>query len=134
MLEGIKKVSKIDDETVINMDQLKEQFPEKFNEDGGMDWKWFENDIRPNTYIYMREDKNSISFTLQKGAIKDAGKNGCQVTALIDAARIIIEDLDNRFPCTENANTIKALHDALEWQALRTMDRERRGVEGQQEK
>lgn len=88
-LETLKGVEKIDDENLIVMDKLREQYPEKFNESGSMDYKWFEEEIRPTNFIYLREDKNSLSFTIQNGPVKENGKNGCQVSALIDAARII---------------------------------------------
>lgn len=112
------------------MDELREQFPEKFNESGSMDYKWFEKDIRPHNFIYVRHDVNSLSFTIQNGPIKEAGKNGCQVTDIIAVAKHIFEELNKKFPCRENAMTITHLDEALLWQMKRTMDREARNVEG----
>jgi len=129
-LETLKGVTEINGEKVIVMDELREQFPEKFNETGAMDHKWFEERIRPNAFIYVRHDKNSISFTLQNGPIKEVGKNGCQVTDMITVAKHIIELLNTKFPCRENAMTITKLDEALMWQHKRTKDREKRGVEG----
>jgi hypothetical protein len=129
-LETLKGVTKIDGFDVVVMDELREKHPEKFNESGAMDYKWFETEIRPHNFIYVRQDVGSISFTIQNGPIKEVGKNGCQVTALIDAALLIIKGLNERFPCRENALTITKLEEALMWQHKRTKDREAREVEG----
>lgn len=129
-LETLKGVTQLDGETVVIMDELRVKFPEKFNESGAMDYKWFEAEIRPNHHIYVRNDVNSIAFTIQNGPIKEHGKNGCQVTALIAAAKKIIEGLNGMFPCRENAMTITKLDEALMWQEKRTKDRLARGVEG----
>jgi len=62
-LNTLKNIEKIGQFAVIEMDKLREKNPEKFNESGAMDYKWFEKDIRPNNFIYVRHDVNSISFT-----------------------------------------------------------------------
>ena len=95
-----------------------------------MDHKWFEETIRPNAFIYVRNDKNSLSFTLQNGPIKEVGVNGCQVTDVIAVAKHIIEKLNEKFPCEENVKTIMHLNGALVEQFNRTKNREVRGVEG----
>lgn len=129
-LETLKFVDKINGEAIVHMDLLREQYPERFTETGAMDHKWFEETIRPNSFIYVRHDKNSLSFTLQNGPIKENGKNGCQVTDIVAVAKHIIEKLNEKFPCDENRETINHLHIALEWQKLRTKDRLNRDVEG----
>ena len=129
-LETMKGIKEINGEKVVIMDELREQFPEKFNESGSMDYTWFEKEIRPHHFIYVRHDKNSLSFTLQNGPIREAGKNGCQVTDVIAVAKHIIEELNKKFPCRENAMTITKLDEALMWQKERTEDREARKVEG----
>lgn len=48
---------------VIVMDKLREQYPEKFNESGAMDYKWFEADIRPNYNCFIRLDVKSVAFS-----------------------------------------------------------------------
>ena len=126
----MKGVTQINGEPVVIMDELREKFPEKFNESGSMDYTWFEKDIRPNNFIYVRHDKNSLSFTLQDGPIKEVGKNGCQVVDVIAAAKHILEELNKKFPCRENSMTITKLDEALMWQDKRTKDRLQRGVEG----
>lgn len=129
-LETLKGVTEINGQKVINMDELREQFPERFTETGAMDHKWFEETIRPNAFIYVRHDKNSVSFTIQNGPIKEVGVNGCQVVDMIAVAKHIIEKLNEKFPSSYNEDTIKALGDALDFQEMRTLDRKRREVEG----
>lgn len=48
---------------VICMDELALSYPEKFTH-GQMDYKWFESEIRPFNFIYVRDDVKSISITL----------------------------------------------------------------------
>ncbi len=129
-LETLKDVTEIGGFDVVVMDNLREKYPEKFNESGGMDYVWFENEIRPKNFIYLRHDKNSLSFTIQNGPIKENGINGCQVDTLIEAAKLIIEGLNKQFPCRENSLAITKLDEALLWSMKRKLDREKRGVEG----
>lgn len=129
-LETLKDVKEIGGFKVINMGKLKEAFPEMFNESGQMDYKIFERDIRPNSFIYVRDDVNSLSFTIQNGPIKEVGVNGCQVDTIIEAAKLIIEGLNKNFPCRENAMVITKLDEALMWSQKRKLDREKRNVEG----
>lgn len=129
-LETLKGITEINGQKVVVMDELREQFPERFTETGAMDHKWFEETIRPNAFIYVRHDKNSVSFTIQNGPIKEAGVNGCQVVDMIAVAKHMIEKLNEKFPCRENAVTITKLDEALMWQEKRTKDRKARNVEG----
>lgn len=129
-LEALKGVQKIGDFDLVIMDELRDKYPEKFNESGAMDYQWFEAEIRPHHFVYVRQDKNSISFTIQNGPIKEVGVNGCQVDTLIEAARIILQKLDQKFPCDENAKAINCLGLALHWLQERKSSREARGVEG----
>lgn len=126
-LKGIKAIGKF---AVIDMGKLREQFPDKFNESGGMDYQWFEKDIRPRHFIYIRHDVNSISFTMQKGPIKENGINGCQVDDIIHLAKIMLEGLNIEVPCRENSLAITKLDEALLWLMHRKNDREIRAVEG----
>lgn len=129
-LETLSGIKELAGDKVVIMDELREKHPEKFNPSGAMDYEWFEKEVRPSNHIYVRQDKNSIAFTLQKGPIKEVGKNGCQVDALISAARSIIGGLNNQHPCRENALAITKLDEALHWLDHRTKEREKRGVEG----
>ena len=129
-LETLKNVKEIGGFSVVNMTELKNEKPEMFNESGQMDYRKFETEIRPHNFIYVRDDVNSLSFTIQNGPIKENGVNGCQVTTIIEAAKIILENLNKQFPCRENSMTITKLDEALMWQDKRTKDREKRNVEG----
>lgn len=127
-LKGIKKLGEFD---VVVMDELRVKFPEKFNESGSMDYKWFEKDIRPTNFVYVRNDVNSLSFTIQNGPIKENGVNGCQVDTVIEAAKAILEGLNKNFPCRENAMAITKLDESLMWLNKRKQDRINRNVEGE---
>lgn len=126
-LKGIKNIGGFD---VVVMDELRDIFPEKFNESGAMDYKWFEKDIRPHNFIYVRHDVNSLAFTIQNGPVGEAGVNGCQVDTVIETAKIILEGLNKQFPCRENAVAITKLDESLMWLEKRRKDRVVRMVEG----
>ena len=130
-LEVLKGVEEIDGFKVAVMDELKEKHPEMFNESGQMDYKMFEKEIRPTHPIQIRHDKNSISFTIQNGPIKEVGVNGCQVDTLIEAVIRILSGLNTKFPCHENVSTINYLCMALAQLKARKKDRKERGVEGE---
>lgn len=130
-LETLKGVKEINNHKIIVMDELRENYPEKFNESGAMDYKWFESEIRPNYHIYVRHDVNSLSFTVQNGPIKENGHNGVQIDDMIDTCRVILEGLNKKFPCRENAVAITKLQEATMWLRERKREREERGVEGQ---
>lgn len=86
-----------------------------------------------NDFIGIMDDDNAIAFKLQKGPIKEVGVNGCQVDTMIEAAKLIIEGLNKKFPCRENYLAIAKLEGALLWLYARTEGREARGVEGTSE-
>lgn len=129
-LETVKGLEELNGEKVVCMDDLRTKYPEKFNESGAMDYKWFETEIRPHNFIYVRHDVNSVSFTIQNGPIKEVGKNGCQVDHIIAMAKHIIEGLHKNFPSTYNEGAIAGLDAALRSLEQRRIDREARGVEG----
>jgi len=132
-IETLRNVKDIGGHQVIHMDDLRVNHPEKFNASGAMDYQWFESEIRPHHHIYIRHDKSSLTFTLQNGPVKENGVNGCQVDEIIMAAMLIIEGLDERFPCKENKAAISDLQQALYWLNKRREDRQTRGVEGKNE-
>jgi len=130
-LMGVKEIGGYQ---VVDMGSLRESFPEKFNESGSMNWEWFESEIRPSHFIYIRHDKNSLSFTLQNGPVRECGVNGCQVDTVLHAAKLMLEGLNKQIPCRENSIAITKLDEALMWLEKRTKDREKRGVEGTTQK
>jgi hypothetical protein len=129
-LETLKEATSINGEKIVHMDDLRVLYPEKFNESGAMDYKWFEKEIRPHNFIYVRHDVNSLSFTIQNGPIKEVGKNGCQVEDVIAVARHIVDELNKKYPCRENAMIVTKLDEAIMWSKKRTADRQARQVEG----
>ena len=129
-LETLKGIKEIGGFKIVVMDELRAKYPEKFNDSGSMDYNWFEKEIRPNNFIYVRNDVNSISFTIQNGAVKESGVNGCQVDTLIETAKIMIEKLNESFQCSENEVAIVYLEEALLALSDRKRNRISRGVEG----
>lgn len=83
-----------------------------------------------DSHIEINDECNAITFKIQDGPIKECGVNGCQVTDMIAVSLKIIQGLQAKFPCRENAITITKLEEALMWQEARTKDREKRNVEG----
>jgi len=135
MIGTLKDVKEINGKPICVMDDLREKYPEKFNESGSMDYKWFEEHIRPNFNIFLRHDVDSIAFNmLTKPASEGGDLNRCQLTDLIAVALEMLKYLDKKYPCRENAITITKLEEALMWQEARTKNRVERGVEGKNEK
>lgn len=96
---------------------------------GDLSWDEFD-EKRKEFPINITEEKGMISFKVQDGPVKEVGVNGCQLTTLIETAKIMLEALNKKFPCRENSITITKLQEALMWQDERTSDRVRREVEG----
>jgi hypothetical protein len=130
-MESITYLKEVNGKPICVMDELREKYPEKFNESGAMDYAWFEKDIRPNFNIFVRKDVESLSFNmLTKPASEGGDLNRCQLTDLITVALGQLKYLNDKFPCRENSITITKLEEALMWQEKRTKDRLTRGVEG----
>jgi len=129
-LETLRGIDRLDEFSVVVMDELRDKYPDKFNGSGAMDYPWFEKEIRPHNFIYLRHDRNSLSFTLQNGPISQHGVNGCQIDTLVAASLKILKGLNNAFPCRENSLAITKLQEAYFWLKERKRDRENRGVEG----
>lgn len=81
-------------------------------------------------FVHIFDEENCIGFKLQNGPIKEVGVNGCQVDTIIEAAKLILEGLNAKFPSVFNRNAIAELSDALTWLQQRKADRESRDVEG----
>ena len=64
---------------IVNMAALKEKFPEKFEESGQMNWKWFESEVRPNHKCFFRPDKSSFTVQLAEGS---EGPGMCEIDML----------------------------------------------------
>jgi len=92
------------------------------------DGKW--SDVDPKYCVCVHHGDNTISFRIQNGPIKENGVNGCQVDTMIAATKIILQGLNDKFPCIENEGAISHLGMALTCLEERTAHREARGVEG----
>ena len=53
-------------------------------------------------FILLKEKESIIAFKIQDGPIKEVGENGVQFTSLIEVAKLILEELNKKFPCREN--------------------------------
>lgn len=126
-LETLKNVKEIGGFSVVD-----EKERDDFLSKHGNDWNEFDKS-RIFFPIHISHDKNMISFRIQAGPIKENGVNGCQVDTMIEAAKMIIEGLNKKFPCRENAVAITKLDEALMWLDKRKKDRVKRGVEGTNE-
>jgi len=84
-------------------------------------------------YIGIDYEANRISFTLQKGPIKENGVNGCQIDDAIRELRNTLFGLNNMYECEENNYALYGLDSALAWMEQHTKNREARGVEGKNE-
>lgn len=124
-LETLKNITAIGDAKVLA------ERPKK--EDGSIDWELFDEQ-RKVAPIYIDQDVNMISFRLQKGPIQEVGINGCQIDTMIEAARLIIKGLNEKFSCDENEQAMRCLSIALHFLKIRTLDRKKRNVEGKDEK
>ena len=134
MINSIKHLTEINGKEICVMDDLREKYPEKFNESGAMDYQWFESEIRPNFNIFVRHDVDSISFNmLTKPGNEGGDLNRCQLTDLITLGLEQLIYLNEKFPCRENQISIKKFKEGLAWQRKRTKDRIARSVEGKNE-
>ena len=90
-------------------------------------------DIRKEYSITFGGTETIIKF--QYGPISEVGVNGITNEALL---AIVIDRLrgfqTSRFSCRENALALTKLEEAMMWLHKRTLDRERRGVEGTHQK
>ena len=135
MMNSIKHLKEINGKPICVMDHLREKHPEKFNESGAMDYKWFESDIRPNFNIFVRHDVDSIAFNmLTKPASEGGDLSRCQWSDLVTLGLEQLKYLNNKFPCRENALAITKIEEGLMWNDKRTADRIKRNVEGKDEK
>ena len=129
-LETLKGAKEIGGYDVFNHNDYLKENPTHGTEHGQIKPEIFESEIRNKKFIHVRDDKNSISFTIQNGPIKENGVNGCQVDTLIHAAKTILKGLDKKFPSKYNKEAISHLDWAIHHLDQRTKDREKRGVEG----
>ena len=103
-------------------------------ENGNVDWNEFDK-MRESNPICIDHETDMISFKmLTKPASEGGNLNLCQLTELIVVAQHMLQELNEYYPCAENAKTIGCLEESLAWQKQRTENRIARGVEGLNEK
>lgn len=90
--------------------------------------------LSPKNPITVDHDINMIAFKIQDGPIKENGVNGCQVNTIIETAKLMLYGLNEKLPCNENIKATNYLIEALYWLDKRKEDREKRGVEGKNER
>lgn len=78
----------------------------------------------------MKYTEPFIEIDFQEGAIQEVGKNGCQLPDVIELCLKELNQLDDKFPCRENALVRTKLEEALHWLEHRTRDRVSRWVKG----
>ena len=74
-------------------------------------------------YIDVNYERNSISFKIQNGPIRENGVNGCQVVTLIKTAKIMLEGLNKNYRSWENMKVISELNTAIAILEQRRLDR-----------
>jgi hypothetical protein len=72
-----------------------------------------------------------VSFTIQSDPIGEVGVNGCQALDMLKYVKCLFESLNDAFHSEYNVTTIAHIENAIQAQELRTQDRLKRGVEGQ---
>lgn len=75
-----------------------------------------------------------VSFVVQSDPIGEVGVNGVQALDMLRYTKCLFQSLNEVFPCKENACTITKIEEAIHWQEARTRDRQRRNVEGTNQK
>ena len=105
ILEKLRERKWIKGHSVVHMDDLKKDFPELFPPEleGAMDYKTFEEKVRPVHQIFIRHDKQSISF--------DFSPNGCSAGVLAETARQILKDS----PLRKHKRAVSHLRAALDY-------------------
>jgi hypothetical protein len=88
----------------------------------------FTDYLQSNEFVTI--DDSTIFIKIQDGPIKEFGHNGEQIDKLLELYLEILQHLNQKFPCRENAITITKVEEALLWQLRRKLDREKRQVEG----
>lgn len=70
----------------------------------------FENgEVSPGIVV----SDDGVTFTGQRGPIKEVGVNGCQIDDMIEFAKIVVEGFNAHFPCSENKYVADELFKAL---------------------
>jgi hypothetical protein len=79
---------------------------------------------------YIKVDNNTISFTIQKGPVKEYNENGCRIDDVLIWVKDTLKHFNMVLPSRETSLCITKIEEALHWLEHRTKDRTNRGVEG----
>lgn len=120
-LETLKGVKNIGDFEIYNADNLDNLTEEELE---------IELVKADNFYIRINHETNTIVYQLQNKPVREVGVNGCQVETIIESALLMVQGLNKKYPCRENALIATKLEEALLWSKRRTENRIARQVEG----
>lgn len=97
----------------------------------GVGGAYHEYEVIPSEKYLENKSDCFAEIKFQKGPVKEEGLNGCQIEDLIDIAIHRLECFQaGGFPCPENEVSLKYFRAGLEALNQRTLDRQKRGVEG----
>ena len=83
--------------------------------------KFAENKRKKHLESFYKRNGSVIEFKIQDGTTSEAGKNGLQVTDILDYIIEVYKSLNNEVRCVENEITIGHLEQASYAQIKRTM-------------
>jgi hypothetical protein len=87
----------------------------------------------PHDYEILQNDNNNMlcKVHFQQGGVKEAGLNGIFMEDLIAICINRLENFQNSdFRCRENAVAITKLEESLMWLRKRTLNKQKRNVQG----
>lgn len=86
----------------------------------------------PHNYIVKSNNGNELTkIHFQEGTVKEVGLNGIFIEDLIAICINRLENFQNSdFRCRENAVAITKLEESLMWLRKRTLNRQKRNVQG----
>ena len=91
----------------------------------------------PHDYeiLSVNTNKELCKIHFQQGGVKESGRNGIFMEDLIAICINRLENFQNSdFRCRENAVAITKLEESLMWLRKRTLNRQKRNVQGKYEK
>ena len=96
--------------------------------------KMMTEEHKANKFIKVDSKKGTVTFKIQSPPAEDKKDNkvdGCQAQDMLKYIGFLFGSLNNAFPCAENEKTLQHIKFADDWQNIRTENREKRGVEGE---
>jgi hypothetical protein len=81
-------------------------------------------------FIKVDSENCQVTFDIQSDPIKSVGINGVQCLDILKYSFHLLTSLNNSHRCKENEKSLDLILEAINWQEIRTEEREKRGVEG----